>query len=112
MRRSGSTWAQRLRRELANYCTWPAPIVTPSSRPLSMRGREGETMLEEIHLVREHLFESSKLCERLSSQLSNQQIPADLAPIVEALRSSVLSAVRIAHVSELAAKLAEKIEGD
>lgn len=68
-------------------------------------------MLEEIHLVREHLFESDKLCQRLSEQLSNQQIPADLAPIVEALRSSVLSAVRIAHVSELAAKLAASLQG-
>lgn len=75
-----------------------------------MRGREGETMLEEIHLVREHLFESDKLCQRLSEQLSNQQIPADLSPIVEALRMSVLSAVRTAHVAELAAKLAASIE--
>lgn len=110
MRRSGSIWAQRLRRELANCCTWPAPIVTPSSRPLLMRGREGETMLEEVHIVREHLFECDKLCQRLSSQLSDQKIPADLAPIVEALRSGVLAAMRVAHVAELAAKLAASLE--
>lgn len=76
-----------------------------------MRGREGQTMTEEIHLVREHLFECSKLCERLSSQLSDRKIPADLAPIVEALRSGVLAAVRVAHVAELAARLAASLEG-
>lgn len=111
MRRSGSTWEQRLRRELASCCTWPARTDTPRSRLLWLRGREVQTMQEEIHLVREHLFEASKLCERMSEQLSAQRIPADLAPIVEALRASVLSAVRVAHVSELAAKLAAKMEG-
>lgn len=111
MRKSGSIWAQRLQCELASCCTWPAPIGISRSRMLSMRAREGGTMEQEIHLVREHLFEASKLCERLSSQLSDQKIPADLAPIVEALRASVLSAVRVAHVSELAAKLAGSLEG-
>lgn len=111
MRRSGSMWEQGLRRELANCCGWPAPIATARSRLLWLRGREAQTMQQEIHLVREHLFEASKLCERMSEQLSNQQIPADLAPIVEALRMSVLSAVRVAHVSELAAKLAAKMDG-
>lgn len=110
MRKSASIWERRLQLELANCCTWPAPIVTPSSRPLSMRGREGGTMLEEIHLVREHLFESDKLCTRLSEQLSNQKIPADLAPLIDGLRMSVLAGIRIAHATELAAKLVAKPE--
>jgi len=111
MPKYGSAWAQRLQRELASYCTWPEPIATPSCRPLSMRGREGETMQEEIHLVREHLFESEKLCQRLSSAVSDRKIPADLAPLVEALRSSVLTAMRVAHAAELAAKLVTPVQG-
>jgi hypothetical protein len=102
---------RRLRRELANCCGWPAPIATPSSRPLSMRGREGKSMQEEIHLVREHLFESEHLCERLSSQVSDRRISADLAPLVDALRQSVLCAMRVAHALELAAKLVETQQG-
>lgn len=111
MRGSAAESVRRLRRELANYCTWPAPIVTPSSRPLSMRGREGETMLEEIHLVREHLFECDKLCQRLSSQLSDQKIPADMAPLIDGLRHSVLTGIRVAHATELAAQLVQPAAG-
>ncbi len=64
-------------------------------------------MQEEIHKVREHLLECEKLCQRLSSAVSDQKIPADLAPLVDALRSSVLTAMRVAHATELAVKLVE-----
>lgn len=76
-----------------------------------MRGREAQTMQEEIHLVREHLFECDKLCQRLSSELSNQKIPADLAPLIDALRHSVLTAMRVAHACEMAAVLLVPREG-
>jgi hypothetical protein len=62
-------------------------------------------MLDEIHTIREHLFECDKLCQRLSSALSDQKIPADLAPLIDGLRMSVLAGVRVAHAAELAAKL-------
>jgi hypothetical protein len=65
-------------------------------------------MMEEIHLVREHLFECDKLCSRLSSALSEQRIPADLAPLIDGLRMSVLAGIRVAHATELAAKLVEQ----
>ncbi len=64
-------------------------------------------MQEEVHLIREHLFECEKLSQRVSSLLSDQKIPADLAPLVDALRHSVLTAMRVAHAAELAAKLVE-----
>jgi hypothetical protein len=64
-------------------------------------------MQEEIHLIREHLFECDKLCQRLSSALSDQKIPADLAPLIDGLRMSVLAGIRVAHATELAARLVE-----
>jgi hypothetical protein len=76
-----------------------------------MRGREGKSMQEEIHLVREHLFECDKLCTRLSEQLSDRKIPADLAPLIDGLRMSVLTGIRVAHATELAAKLVETPQG-
>ncbi len=65
-------------------------------------------MQEEIHKVREHLLECEKLCQRLSSAVSDQRTIADLAPLVDALRHSVLSSMRVAHAAELAAKLVEE----
>jgi hypothetical protein len=64
-------------------------------------------MLEELHLVREHLFECDVLCQRLSSALSERRIPADMAPLLDGLRMSVLAGIRVAHAAELAAKLVE-----
>ena len=64
-------------------------------------------MQEEIHLIREHLFECDKLCSRLSTALSDQRIPADLAPLIDGLRMSVLAGIRVAHATELAAKLVQ-----
>jgi hypothetical protein len=62
-------------------------------------------MMEEIHKIRESLFECDKLCQRLSSALSDQKIPADLAPLIDGLRMSVLAGIRVAHATELAAQL-------
>jgi hypothetical protein len=62
-------------------------------------------MQEELHLIREHLFECDVLCQRLSSALSEQRIPADMAPLIDGLRMSVLAGIRVAHATELAAKL-------
>lgn len=111
MPKSGNVWEQRLRRELESCCTWPAPIATYRFRQLLLRGREVLTMQEEIHLVREHLFETEKLCQRLSSAVSDQTIPADLAPLVDGLRMNVLAAMRVAHALELAVKLVATTKG-
>jgi hypothetical protein len=62
-------------------------------------------MLERIHKLRELLMEAEKCTQWLSSELSAQHIPADLAPLVDASRHSVLCAMRCAHATELAAKL-------
>jgi hypothetical protein len=67
--------------------------------------REVYPMQEEIHKIRESLFECEKLCQRLSSALSNQEIPAEMAPLIDAMRHSVLTGIRVAHATELAAQL-------
>lgn len=65
-------------------------------------------MREEIHKARELLFEADRMAQRMSSAVSNQQAPAELAPLVDAMRHSVLSAMRVAHALELAVMLVEK----
>lgn len=72
---------------------------------VKLERREVYPMLEELHLVREHLFECEKLCQRLSTAVSDQKIPADMAPLVDAMRHAVLSAMRVAHAAELAGKV-------
>lgn len=67
-------------------------------------------MHEEVHQIREHLFECEKLSQRLSSLVSDRRIPADVAPLVDALRHSILTAMRVAHATALGAKLVE-LEG-
>ena len=62
-------------------------------------------MQEEIHKIREYLMECERLTQRLSSAVSAQKIPADMAPLVDALRMSVLTGMRVALATELAAKL-------
>lgn len=64
-------------------------------------------MLERIHEIRKNLFECEKMSGWLSSEVSEQRIPADMAPLVDALRHSVLTAMRVAHAAELAARLVE-----
>jgi hypothetical protein len=64
-------------------------------------------MEEEIHKIREYLFECDKLCQRLSSDLSAQKINAEAAPLIDALRHAVLTSMRVAHAAELDAKLVE-----
>ena len=58
-------------------------------------------MQEEVRLIREHLFESDKLAQRLSSSVSNAELHASLAPFIDALRHSVLTAMRVAHMVEI-----------
>jgi hypothetical protein len=65
-------------------------------------------MQERIHKVRELLFEAEKQCQFLSSDVSNQSIPADMAPLIDALRHAVLTGMRVAHATELAAMLVKK----
>jgi hypothetical protein len=67
-------------------------------------------MGERIHKLRELLFEAEKCTQWLSGELSAQRIPADMAPMVDATRHSVLCAMRCAHATELAAKLVQPPE--
>jgi transposase len=64
-------------------------------------------MGERIHKIRELLMECDKMAQWMSSEVSAQRIPADLAPLVDAMRHSVLTAMRVAHATELGAKLVE-----
>jgi hypothetical protein len=62
----------------------------------------------DVHALRLQIFECSKLCERLSSSISDQRMPVDLAQLVEATRMSVLTAMRVAHLLELGATVARQ----
>lgn len=62
-------------------------------------------MQDEVHKLREHLFECDKLAQRLSEGVSDGRIPPEFAAMVDAQRHSVLSAMRVAHALELATKL-------
>jgi len=64
---------------------------------------------ERIHAIREHLMEAEKQTSFLSSEVSNQTLPADLAPLVDAMRHSVLTAMRVALALELASKLVTEL---
>jgi len=63
---------------------------------------------QRIHAIREHLMECEKQTSFLSSAVSNQELPADLATLVDATRHSVLTAMRVTLALELASKLVEK----
>lgn len=62
----------------------------------------------DVHALRLQVFECTKLCERLTVAISAQRMPADLASLVEATRSSVLTAMRVAHLLELGATVARQ----
>jgi len=53
-------------------------------------------------------MECEKQTSFLSSAVSNQELPADLATLVDATRHSVLTAMRVTLALELASKLVEK----
>lgn len=65
--------------------------------------------MEESRLLREHLLECEKLNQRLSSAVSDRKIPADLAVLVDALRCSVLAAMRIAAMLDRELEAVERV---
>lgn len=93
--------------ELARLCGTRARSAPRHRPPRIPQGTSEELMHERIHKIRELLLEAEHCGEWLSTELSAQRIPADLAPLVDALRHSVLTAMRVAHATELAAKLVE-----
>lgn len=97
----------RWRRELDRSSGSRALSAARRKAGVSLEEKGVYPMQEELHLIREHLFECDVLCQRLSSALSEQRIPADLAPLIDGLRMSVLAGIRVAHATELAAKLVE-----
>lgn len=67
-------------------------------------------MQDEVHKLRELLFDANKLTERLSAAVSDKRISGELAPLVDATRHAVLTAMRCAHALELAGNLVETRE--
>jgi len=106
-RRADVHLGPKWRRELVRSSGLSALNAARRQAGVRLEERGVYPMQEEIHLIREHLFECDKLCQRLSSALSDQKIPADLAPLIDGLRHSVLTGIRVAHATELAARLVE-----
>jgi hypothetical protein len=104
-RRADVHLGPKWRRELVRSSGSSALNAARQQAGVTLEERGVYPMQEEIHLIREHLFECDKLCQRLSSALSDQKIPADMAPLIDGLRMSVLAGIRVAHATELAAKL-------
>jgi hypothetical protein len=64
-------------------------------------------MYEEIHQMRQALFELEVRAQRLSAAVSDQRIPAELATHVDGLRTAVLNSMRWAHLLEISYKAAK-----
>lgn len=65
-------------------------------------------MREDIHVLRLTLYDCQKLCERLSSGVTDQRIRLDLAKQVHVTRMAVQRAARCSLALELAELLAEE----
>ena len=104
-RRADVHLGPRWRRELVKSSGSHALSAARQRAGVTLEEKGVYPMQEEIHLIREHLFECDVLCQRLSSALSERRIPADMAPLLDGLRMSVLAGIRVAHAAELAAKL-------